>query len=602
VNSSGDVLEGHAATASLELAVPAPLAPPSSTATSPEAARRADRHAASQNSYTSLVRVSGDVPAATPLLRLPDLRRLWALGAAVGQRSGQQIPVGTALRVDAFTWKVAPAVGVPLTVGPGPLTLARSAAALELQFSTGHDSGGAPLSLEAILGISDGEDVLSLEGGPIALSVLGLREGAAGLVDVAHTTISGRGRVVLGDGGATMTFSAEGGISGMSISDPRIAPELVRGLGLSFHAHGATTADGGLRVDDFGAAMGSARVEGGGHLQQHDDGVVGLVHFDVPSTSCPGLMASVPDALMPALQGVDVTGIFAAHGQVEFDTRALDQLALDYEVHDQCRVVRVPSQLARSRFEHPFVHQVYQPDGSIEDATTGPGTEAWTPLVDISPYMQVAVMTTEDAAFFSHHGFNRASIRSAIIANLKARRFVRGASTITMQLAKNLFLVRDKTISRKLEEVFLTDYLEQTFSKDELMELYLNVIEFGPSVYGVGAAADYYFGRTPAELNLSECLFLASLLPAPVRYGAMRDAGQVPEGWMRMIHGLLSTAHRNGRITDVELAEAQKESIVFWPGGDRPTPRPPVRARPGLDGPTGDDTTAAPAAEPPDGP
>jgi membrane peptidoglycan carboxypeptidase len=211
------------------------------------------------------------------------------------------------------------------------------------------------------------------------------------------------------------------------------------------------------------------------------------------------------------------------------------------------------------------------------------------------------VMTTEYAAFLSHHGFNRASIRSAIIANLKARRFVRGASTITMQLAKNLFLVRDKTISRKLEEVILTDYLEQTFSKRELMELYLNVIEFGPAIYGVGAAADYYFGRTPAELNLTECLFLASLLPAPVRYGAMRDAGQAPEGWMRMIHGLLVTAHRNGRITDAELAEAEKESIVFWRGGDRPTPRTPVRSRPGLDGTT-DQTTATPVLETPDGP
>ena len=133
------------------------------------------------------------------------------------------------------------------------------------------------------------------------------------------------------------------------------------------------------------------------------------------------------------------------------------------------------------------------------EETTGPGSDNWTPLDEISPYMQVAVLTTEDGGFLKHHGFNRASIRSSIVANLKARRFARGASTITMQLAKNLFLSRDKTLSRKLEEVVLTDYLEQTFSKDELMELYLNVIEFGPAVYGITAAAEHYFGRTPGR-------------------------------------------------------------------------------------------------------
>ena len=205
--------------------------------------------------------------------------------------------------------------------------------------------------------------------------------------------------------------------------------------------------------------------------------------------------------------------------------------------------------------------------------------------------MQVAVLTTEDGGFPRHHGFNRSSIRSSLIANLKARRFVRGASTITMQLAKNLFLSREKTLSRKLEEVVLTDYLEQTFSKDELMELYLNVIEFGPAVYGVADAAEYYFGRSPAELNLAECLFLSSLLPAPLRYGAMRDKGAVPESRMKTLHTLMRIAHDMGRITDAELAESQNQPIAFWLGGDRPFPRPPVHATPHVDGETEDVTT-----------
>ncbi len=126
------------------------------------------------------------------------------------------------------------------------------------------------------------------------------------------------------------------------------------------------------------------------------------------------------------------------------------------------------------------------------------------------------------------------------------------------------------------------------------MELYLNVIEFGPSVYGITAAAEHYFGRSPAELNLGECLFLSSLLPAPIRYGAMRENGEVPEGWMRTLHALMQIAHHYGRISDAELAEGEKEPIVFWRGGERPPPRPPVRARAGFDGDTEDVITAPP--------
>ena len=128
----------------------------------------------------------------------------------------------------------------------------------------------------------------------------------------------------------------------------------------------------------------------------------------------------------------------------------------------------VPEPLARDRFLEPFEHTVYLPDGTLAQEITGPTSEDWAPIERISPFMQVAVLTTEDGAFYKHHGFNRAAIRNALVADLKAGRFVRGASTITMQLAKNLFLFREKTLSRKLEEIALADYIEQVFSKREL--------------------------------------------------------------------------------------------------------------------------------------
>jgi membrane peptidoglycan carboxypeptidase len=194
--------------------------------------------------------------------------------------------------------------------------------------------------------------------------------------------------------------------------------------------------------------------------------------------------------------------------------------------------------------------------------------------------MVAAVLTTEDGAFYKHHGFNHAAIRGSVQANLKAKRFVRGASTITMQLAKNLFLTRSKNLSRKLEEVILTDYLEQAFQKDEMMELYLNVVEFGPDVYGITKAAEHYFGRKPEELELAECFFLATLLPSPLRLGKLRDRGQVPEAWMAHLRRLMEIAGKNGKVSRAELAEGLERAVVFVrPGEPRPEPRKPVSGK-----------------------
>jgi len=272
-----------------------------------------------------------------------------------------------------------------------------------------------------------------------------------------------------------------------------------------------------------------------------------------------------------------MTGVFGANISLAFDTRTIDKLVLDYRIEDQCKMHEVPRELARDHFTETFTYRTYHPDGTMGDTVTGPGSASWTALDDISPFMLAAILTTEDGAFYKHHGFNHSAIRSSVAANLKARRFVRGASTISMQLAKNLFLARDKALSRKIEEVILTDYLEQIFRKDDLIELYLNVVEFGPDIYGVTQAAEHYFGRKPEELNVLECYFLASLLPSPLRYGKMWEKGEVTEQWGRHLNALMTIGARNGKITHSELDEGLKQTIVFVkPSDPRPEPRKPV--------------------------
>jgi membrane peptidoglycan carboxypeptidase len=146
------------------------------------------------------------------------------------------------------------------------------------------------------------------------------------------------------------------------------------------------------------------------------------------------------------------------------------------------------------------------------------------------------------------------------------------------QLAKNLFLTREKTLSRKLEELILTDYLEQTFDKNEMMELYLNIIEFGPDIYGVTKAARFYYGRSPEELNLAESLFLATLLPSPVRLSQVKERGELSAGGQAHITTLVRIAHKTGKITETELNEGLGEKVVFFKSGD---PRPGTRRSPG---------------------
>ena len=577
LGASGALTRARAASVVVEWAPDSsPRSDPKPDEPPDELTSTASRSAASGRRTSSVAAVD----AAVPLLPLPDLHAVRVAEAALASVLADRVPDGADVGVDALTWTFARTHdSVGLSVGPGPLSIAHSKGALDIEFTTGPATTSTSLSVRATLPMDSGDAIFAIEGGPVSLSLLGIKEGAAGLVDVTHATVAGRARAVLAGDGATVTFDGDWTARGVSIESARLASDVVRGLDLQLRARGVLTAPGELRLDDMSATLGAIHLGASGLLDQEPDRVVAAFRFDVPTAGCQALLDSVPTALLPGLQGTGLTGTFAARGRFAFDTRAIDDLELGYEIDDRCRVVEVPPPLARERFKQPFSHRIYLPDGSIGTRTTGPGTSTWTALDQISPYMQVAVLTTEDGAFPRHHGFNRASIRASIIANLKARRFVRGASTITMQLAKNLFLSRDKTLARKMQEVVLTDYLEQAFSKEELMELYLNIIEFGPSLYGISAAADHYFGRTPAELSLAESLFLSSLLPAPKRYAAMRNGAEVPEGWMRTLHTLMQVAHRVGLISDAELAEGTSEQVVFWHGGERPTPRAPVHAR-----------------------
>ena len=137
--------------------------------------------------------------------------------------------------------------------------------------------------------------------------------------------------------------------------------------------------------------------------------------------------------------------------------------------------------------------------------------------------LKQAVIATEDRRFYSHFGLDVIAIARAAIANLRAGRIVQGASTLTQQLAKNVFLTPERSFKRKIQELILALWLEQTFTKDEILSIYLNRVYFGAGLYGVEAAARRYFGKPSPKLNTLESALIAGLLKAPTRYAPTRN-------------------------------------------------------------------------------
>ncbi len=142
----------------------------------------------------------------------------------------------------------------------------------------------------------------------------------------------------------------------------------------------------------------------------------------------------------------------------------------------------------------------------------------WVELKQVNRDLLYAIVLSEDSRFFSHSGVDYDALIAALAENIKSRKWRFGASTISQQAVKNLYLNSNKTLSRKLQELIITYRLEQALSKNQILELYLNLIEFGPELYGIGNASEYYFNKGASEINAAEGAYLALLMPSPRKY------------------------------------------------------------------------------------
>lgn len=147
----------------------------------------------------------------------------------------------------------------------------------------------------------------------------------------------------------------------------------------------------------------------------------------------------------------------------------------------------------------------------------------WRSLDQISHYLIHAVVLSEDDTFFTHKGFDFAQIKRALRINWERKRFVFGGSTLTQQLARTLYLSNNKNLLRKVKEALITLRLEKTLSKKRIIELYLNVVEWGPQVYGAEAASRHFFNKSALELTVEEAISLAAILPSPRRWDPLSE-------------------------------------------------------------------------------
>ncbi len=226
---------------------------------------------------------------------------------------------------------------------------------------------------------------------------------------------------------------------------------------------------------------------------------------------------------------------------------------------------QLPEILSVQKYEPPLITNVYDRNGELL-AEFAYERRIIVPLSQIPNVMKNAIISVEDDRFYSHHGVDLLGILRAAWSNYLAGEVVQGGSTITQQLAKSLFLTRERSWQRKIKEAILSYRLEEMLTKNRILELYLNQVYFGSGAYGIEAAAHTYFNKSCASLTLVEAAMLAGLPKAPSRFSPLRNETLARE---RRNH-VLQRMYQNGSISEAELRSSQSADLGITPGKRSP--------------------------------
>jgi hypothetical protein len=356
-------------------------------------------------------------------------------------------------------------------------------------------------------------------------------------------------------------------VRGLGLRHRRLAARDVTGIDARIDG-GARLRGDDLEIDRATLQLGAVRATIRASLASLATRPRLALYASLAEAGCQELADAVPTGLAPALRGIKLSGRLSASLGLNIDWAQLDRIEHEETIDAHaCRVLRDAPAANVLALKHPFPHQVSDAAGRPREFLLGPSNPSFRPLDRISRHVVSAFLTAEDRRFWRHSGFDAAMLGRALAHDLAAGRVEKGASTITQQLAKNLFLQPDRTIGRKLEEAVIAWRMEQVLTKRRILELYLNAIELGPGIYGVAEAAHRYFGKDAQALGPLEAAHLAALTPNPRFFVRRIEAPGARERWLHHLYSLLAMMQRAHRVTPEEAEAARARGLQLRPHG-----------------------------------
>lgn len=246
----------------------------------------------------------------------------------------------------------------------------------------------------------------------------------------------------------------------------------------------------------------------------------------IPKMKAQDFISSLPTGLFRHFEGMEAQGNFSYALNFKYNNHQPKNVVFESKLKPDGLKITKYGEADLNKINAPFTYRAIDKGVLQRPIYVGTGRGNYTPLAYMSPYLTKCVLTSEDPSFMTHRGFINEAFKESISKNIRTKKFARGASTISMQLVKNVFLTREKTLSRKLEEILLVYILENNHisSKQRMLEVYFNIIEWGPNIYGIAEASDFYFQKKPWDLNINQCLFLAQIIPNPKGFMAKFDS------------------------------------------------------------------------------
>lgn len=284
--------------------------------------------------------------------------------------------------------------------------------------------------------------------------------------------------------------------------------------------------------------------------------------IDKPQMNADDFFSSLPIGLFKNLEGLKASGQLGFHFLFDVDFNQPDSLHYECLLSSKQFALERQTTSGLAKMNSEFIYTAYEKGQAVKSFPVGPSCPDFVPAAAVSDYLKNSILIAEDPDFFHHRGFSTDAFRESIIKNIKEKRFARGGSTLSMQLVKNVFLNRNKNISRKIEEALLVWLIENNHitSKDRMFEVYLNIIEWGPRVYGAEAASEFYFSKQASNLNLAESIFLAYLIPHPKYFASAFEASGHLKPYMAEYYRLLSSKlARKNMVTAADTLHLQAD-------------------------------------------